>query len=256
PPPGGRWRIPPDGPTGVSNLKSTPGLLVQLAYDCTITSNIINHASIGYNRFGNLNQSVYIDQDWPQQIGLQNVPGTHFPPLVFGGAAYQGGGIGAGGRLGSANAGGSYNGSTIVMDDVTFVKGAHNYKFGVELRKYFYNIRNRSGSGTFNFSPIQTELPGFASQTGHSFASFLLGAVLSTNRGVAVANFGYRVTQPSFYFMDDWKVNQKLTLNLGVRWEMNGGVKEGGGPASAIDLTKPNPGGGHKPGAPGFAHQL
>ncbi|MGH9840165.1 MAG: carboxypeptidase regulatory-like domain-containing protein [Blastocatellia bacterium] len=254
--PGGRWGAPPGLPTSVYQLQYTPGRLVRLAYDWTITPTIINHASIGYNRFGNKNESVFVDQDWPSQIGLQNVPNTHFPTLTFGGTDFQGGGIGAGGRLGSASRGGSYNGSTIVMDDVTIISGAHNYKLGVELRKYYLNNRTKSGSGDFTFSPIQTELPGFAAQTGHSFASFLLGAASSAGRGVAVANFGYRVTQPSFYFMDDWKVNQKLTLNLGLRWEMNGGFNEVAGRASAIDLTKPNPGAGNRPGALIFADEL
>jgi hypothetical protein len=254
--PGGRWGAPPGLPTSVYQLQYTPGRLVRLAYDWTITPNIINHVSLGYNRFGNNNESVFVDQDWPSKIGLQNVPNTHFPTLTFGGTDFQGGGIGAGGRLGSANRGGSYNGSTIVMDDVTVVSGAHNYKFGVELRKYYLNNRNKSGSGDFTFSPVQTELPGFAAQTGHSFASFLLGAVSSAGRGVAVANFGYRVTQPSVYFMDDWKISQKLTLNLGLRWEMNSGFNEVAGRASAIDLAKPNPGAGNRPGALMFADEL
>ncbi|MCI0523906.1 MAG: hypothetical protein L0Y75_01465, partial [Acidobacteria bacterium] len=254
--PGGRWGAPPGLPTGVYQLQYTPGRMVRLAYDWTITPNILNHAAIGYNRFGNNNESVFVDQDWPSQIGLQNVPGTHFPTLVFGGTDFQGGGIGAGGRLGSANRGGTYNGSTIVMNDMTIISGAHNYKLGFELRKYYLNNRQKSGSGDFNFSPIQTELPGFSAQTGHSFASFLLGAVASAGRGVAVSNFGYRVTQPSFYFMDDWKVNQKLTLNLGLRWEMNSGFNEVAGRASAIDLTKPNPGAGNRPGALVFADEL
>lgn len=253
--PGGRWGEPPERPTGVYQLQYTPGRMVRMAYDWTISSSILNHVAIGYNRFGNLNQSVFIDQDWPSQIGLQNVPGTHFPTLSFSGAPYQGGGIGAGGRLGSANRGGSYNGSTILMDDLTIIKGSHNYKAGFEMRKYYYNFRNRSGSGDFSFSPLQTELPGFSQQTGHSFASFLLGAVSSASRGVAVANFGYRVTQPAFYFMDDWKITQKLTLNLGLRWEMNGGYNEVAGRISAIDLTKANPGAGNRPGALVFADE-
>jgi hypothetical protein len=254
--PGGRWGEPPGLPTGVYQLQNTPGRMVRLTYDWTISTNLINQVRLGYNRFGNLNQSVFIDQDWPQQIGLQNVPGTHFPVLTFGGAAYQGGGIGAGGRLGSGNRGGTFNGSTILMDDLTYIRGSHNYKAGFELRKYYNNVRNRSGSGDFAFSPVQTELPGFSQQTGHSFASFLLGAVSSTSRGVAVANFGYRVTQPSFYFSDDWKVNQRLTLNLGLRWEMNFGYNEVAGRMSMIDLTKPNPGAGGRPGALVFADEL
>jgi hypothetical protein len=254
--PGGRWGAPPGLPTSVYQLQYTPGRLVRLAYDWTITPNIINHAAIGYNRFGNNNESVFVDQDWPSQIGLQNVPNTHFPTLTFGGTDFQGGGIGAGGRLGSANRGGSYNGSTILMDDVTIISGAHNYKFGFELRKYYQNNRRKSGSGDFSFSPVQTELPGFAAQTGHSFASFLLGAVSGASRAVEIVNPGHRVTQPSFYFMDDWKVSQKLTLNLGLRWEMNSGFNEVAGRASAVDLTKPNPGAGNRPGALMFADEL
>jgi len=46
------------------------------------TPTILNHAAIGYNRFGNSNVSAFFMQDWPQKIGMQNVPGTHFPTLV------------------------------------------------------------------------------------------------------------------------------------------------------------------------------
>jgi hypothetical protein len=83
-----------------------------------------------------------------------------------------------------------------------------------------------------------------------------LGAVNNATRPIAIANFGYRVTQPGFYFMDDWKVTQKLTLNLGIRWEIIGGYNEVAGRESAIDLTKPNPGAGGRPGALVFADDL
>ncbi len=255
--PPGRWGLPPESPTGVYQLQETPSRLVRVAGDWTIHPALLNHFAAGYNRFGNLNQSVYADQGWPAQIGLQHLPGTHFPVLTFGGAAYQGGGIGAGGRLGSAAAGGSVNGSTILTDDVTFLHGAHNFKAGVEHRRYYFNDRGRSNdSGTFNFQPTQTALPGYADSTGHAFASFLLGAVNQTNRTVAASYFGYRSRETAVYFLDDWKVNRKLTLNLGVRWEMIGPLNEVAGRMSALDPNLANPAAANRPGALVFAGNL
>jgi len=254
--PGGRWGIPPGTPTGVYQLQYTPGRMVRIAEDWTISPTVINHFAIGYNRFGNKNESVYVDQGWPAKIGLQNVAPTHFPTLTFQGPTYQGGGIGAGGRLGSANAGAGYNGSTIVADDLTIIRGKHNFKVGFDFRRYYYNNRGKSGSGAFTFNPLQTQQPGFADQTGHAFASFLLGAVNSTSRGITLVSPGHRVSEPGFYFMDDWKITKKLTLNLGLRWEFIGPLYEVAARMSGLDPAKANPGAGSRPGALAFVEDL
>lgn len=255
--PGGRWGDPPGTPTGVYQFQDTPGVMGRFAYDWTITPTVLNHFGLGYNRFGNLNQSAFVNEDWPQKIGLQNVPGTHFPALIFAGLPYQGGGIGAGGRLGSTNAGGEYNGSTIIADDLTIVRGKHNFRVGFEHRRYYTNAFGRGNeSGTFNFSPNQTALPGFQNQTGHSFASFLMGAASGTNRSIVSSFFGQRWRSAGFYFQDDWKATRRLTLNLGIRWEVIGGWSEVAGRTANFDPTVPNPGAGGRPGAVVFADQL
>jgi hypothetical protein len=251
-----RWGKPPGTPTGVFQNQNTPGSMGRLAWDFTARPTLLGRAALGYNRFGNINQSAYVDQDWPAKVGLQNVPGTHFPVLNFAGQPFQGGGIGAGGRLGSGNRGGSYNGSTIGQVDMTYVRGKHNIKFGTENRFYYYNVRSKSGSGDFNFSPNQTALPGFLNQTGHSFASFLLGGYASSSRAVSPSNFGYRWRDYGFYGQDDWKVSRKLTLNLGLRWEVIGGLYEVAGRISRINFTAPNAAAGNRPGTLEFVDDL
>lgn len=247
--PGGRWGAPPGLPTNVYQDQYTPGRMVRLAHDWTVSPSVINHLALGYNRFGNINESVFVDQDWASKIGLQNTAPTTFPALTFSGATFLGGGIGAGGRLGSENRGGSYNGSTILQDDVTIVRGTHNFKLGTEIRFYYINLRNKNGTGTFNFQPVQTQLPGFNDNTGHAFASFLLGAVNNTTRAISPTNPGFRTRTPAFYFSDDWKVTRKLTLNLGLRWEIIGGIFEVAGRMVNMDPSVPNPGAGNFPGA-------
>ena len=113
-----------------------------------------------------------------------------------------------------------------------------------------------SGSGNFFFSPVQTALPGFDNNTGQAFASFLLGAVQKTDREIILTNPGYRTHAPSFYFSDDWKVNKKLTLNMGIRWEIIGGIFEVAGRMTDLDLTKSNPAADNLPGALVFADDM
>ena len=254
--PGGRWGLPPGTPTDVYQNQNTPGTLVRLAYDWTVTPTILNHAALGYNRFGNSNVSAYFMQDWPQKIGMQNVPGTHFPTLTFSGRPEQSGNIGAGGRLGSGNSNINYNGSTIGQDDLTIVHGAHNIKVGIEQRRYYYNNKSFSTSGTFAFSPNTTAQPGFTTQTGNAFASFLLGAASSTSRSVVLVTTGHRWRSTAMYLADDWKVNRRLTLNFGMRWEIIGGLFEVAGRMSGLDFGKPNPAAGGRLGALAFVDDL
>src|SRR5262245_33218399 len=74
-----RWGIPPDTPTGVYQNQNTPGAMVRLAYDVTIRPNLLARAALGYNRFGNINESSFVDQDWRYQNRSAECPGNALP---------------------------------------------------------------------------------------------------------------------------------------------------------------------------------
>src|SRR5947208_1556424 len=95
-------------------------------------------------------------------------------------------------------------------DRFTWVKGKHSIQVGGEAQNYTVTIRNqfrRAGHFTFD-----------GSRTGHPIADFLLGYVQTFDQGTGEYK-DYNVWYGSSFVQDDFKVSQKLTLNLGVRYE-------------------------------------
>lgn len=115
---------------------------------------------------------------------------------------------------------------------VSLVRSAHNMKFGWDGRMFIdHNASLGSPAGNFSFAttftsgpdPVQAVPTGQAPYLG--FASFLLGLPTSGNLTYtdATSQNGF---YHALYFQDDWRISQKLTLNLGLRWEMETGPVE------------------------------
>lgn len=105
-------------------------------------------------------------------------------------------------------------------DDFTWIKGSHGIKFGGMYQINHYNGFGRQCvSGCASFSPVETNIGGStSSSTGSAFASFLLGQA----NGGSIDTIRYIGQQwPYFagYIQDDWRVNRKLVINAGLRWE-------------------------------------
>ena len=86
-------------------------------------------------------------------------------------------------------------------------------------------------------------------QTGHAFASFLLGAVDSASHYVSSLSDGFRQPYNALYATDDWKITPQLTLSAGLRWEVIPPFYERTRRMSYIDLNATNPDTGNRPGA-------
>jgi carboxypeptidase family protein/TonB-dependent receptor-like protein len=108
---------------------------------------------------------------------------------------------------------------------LTRAQGKHNWKFGGEVRLIRVNVWEARNAGTFNFNAGFTQGPNptaASNSAGLGFASFLLGAGTTGNtliqgwKNVAAQSFYY-----AGYAQDDWRITQKLTLNLGVRYDLD-----------------------------------
>lgn len=101
---------------------------------------------------------------------------------------------------------------------ITWTHGAHNIKFGASLiRRQFSIVQSASPRGQFTFNPSSTSAPV---PLNNGFANFLFGAPSTIARNAALYKPGYRTWEPGMYVQDDWRVNRRLTLNLGVRYDV------------------------------------
>lgn len=107
-----------------------------------------------------------------------------------------------------------------IVDNVLWTKGRNTFNIGTEFRRsYQDDNEEQTAGGHFAFSHIETADPSNLASTGSSFASFLLGVPDSANRSNS-QELRLRNLDFSPYIQDDIKLNPKLTVNLGLRWDM------------------------------------
>lgn len=139
-------------------------------------------------------------------------------------AGYQGTGIG-----------GEYRPNDTHSFNATLNKtiGTHSTKYGFEFRSYRETDKffANNQTGQFNFDSTWTRgpldnSPTSPNQLGQSAAAFLLGLPTASSFVQRAADYAEQSLSYSFFAHDDWKVSNKLTLNIGLRWEFEQGLTE------------------------------
>jgi hypothetical protein len=186
----------------------------------------VNEFRFGYNRINSHRFQVNSNTNVSQQLDFPGVPFSPgnggLPTLSFNdGSSIP---IGSSGFLPSVEKQNSF----VFTDNFNKVLGAHAFKFGGEVRLEQFTIFQPSQSrGSESFGTEFTSNPAAIASdgVGNAFATFLLG-IPDGGSIVNLHDIDYRRQIYAVYAQDDWKVSKRLTLNLGLRYEIFSTVKE------------------------------
>ncbi|MFN0168899.1 MAG: carboxypeptidase regulatory-like domain-containing protein [Bryobacteraceae bacterium] len=191
--------------------------LYALGYTHVIRPTLINDFRAGYNRFVWLYFHDNAGRDFAREAGIQGLPTDKdlvgFP--LIGITNFTGWGDGAFvPNLTRPDA------TIHATDSLTWIKGRHTVKGGFDFRwndRFF--LTGSAFRGNFSFNGRYTAATPLG--VGNAYADFLLGYASGASRTVGT-EYGYSQSRfYHYYVQDDWKVNRRLTLSLGLRYEWN-----------------------------------
>ena len=191
----------------------------------TISPTVVNVATFGYTNFFNslglFSQGV---DDDVSKVGIPNLssgPSSTWgiPTISYTGDIFSG--------LGDSTDG-PYVGTdpdTSVNDNINWVHGKHSIDLGFQYERQVFNeLGNQQSRGNFVFqanATAQVTSPGvLASGTGSAFADFLLGQIDNSTYAVSIANANYVRNVEAGYVDDNYKITPKLSIQLGLRYEL------------------------------------
>ncbi len=181
------------------------------------SGNKINELKIGYTRYVVEAVPFFQGQQLATQLGI---PGVNDPnnPITGGLPNIQIAGLNS---LGN----GDYFPETLhennyqLLDSFTYIRGNHSLKMGGDLRRRmhgFYQVQNPHGDFYYTGQ--------FTSPDSNTYtvplADFLIGYTQGLFRDAQTGTYGMRWWEFGGYLMDDYRVGSKLTLNLGVRYDL------------------------------------
>jgi hypothetical protein len=208
---------------------------VQVSDVWTVSPNTVNEFRYGFTRQGNWFTPLSIGLGYPQKLGLQYSKADIFPNITINGTG--------GNNILNPQTNAVYIENSFEPSDVvTMIRGKHILHFGGELLAYQDNSTpwGNTQSGQFTFTGVFTQSSPTAPATGLGYADFLLGQVQkwSANNQPPAAG---RQKSPQFFAQDDIKLLHNLTVNLGLRYQIQNGWSEVHNQMGVFDPTITNP---------------
>ncbi|HEY3440164.1 MAG TPA: TonB-dependent receptor [Paludibaculum sp.] len=216
----------PDGSgnltTGVIGDTLTRADSVVAEHSWNLTPAAVNQLRFGYTRRKFARSALQTGQPVGQTTLIPNIPTSSFAGAL---PTYDIVGLQQLGPPSSANS--TFNTSvTQFIDNYSRVWRRHSLKLGVDVRLESLDIvQPASPTGNFQFTNIftggLTPAGSVTANTGSSFASFLIGQVGRFSIDAQPEVLKPRAKIAEFFLQDDWRLNRRLTLSLGVRYTLN-----------------------------------
>lgn len=197
--------------TGVIGHAITRGDSVASEYDWTPSPTMLNQARFGYTRRS-------VDQSSLQNGGITipGVPANSFSATlpIFTVTGFQ--------QIGPTTAANDTFRTSVTefLDTFSWVHGRHTIKFGTDIRREALGIVNPPNpTGSYAFTTTGTDTS--TGTGGNALASLLLGQVNAFSLDIQSKAIQERAHIAEFFVSDDWKVTNRLTLNIGTRYTLN-----------------------------------
>jgi hypothetical protein len=237
---------PPDFPEPFNNsgyIQTFTTHYTRAGWDFTLTPALLNHLNLGYNRTNSVNLSSTLHSSLTAaSLGVANDNSVFYPIVAFPSPD-------APSSWGQQQNGDNIDNGIRVNDSVSWQKGRNSFTFGVDFRHQQYSVIQYN-TDVLNFYRDQTAgVSNACCGSGNPFASFLLGDVGNGSQNVYNDSPRWNSHYIAGFVEDDIKMTSNLTLNLGMRYDVDAPRHEALNRTSELSLTAPDSAAGNLPGA-------